>query len=147
MDTVGDDRYVLNLLEIRDHVKSCRTRIHKNGVAASYERCSLSTYGILKIHMCDGSDHIVLAAVGRHLVRKLYSAVKSHDRALTLKCSDISSDGCAGNAKPCRKDGRIDLALFFQNIQDLFSSVRNYHSKILSSENQLVKSFSLQAYI
>ena len=63
MDTISNDRYILNLFEVRNHVKSRRARIHKNGVAAAYKARSLCTDCILEINVCNGSDHIVLAAV------------------------------------------------------------------------------------
>ena len=98
MDTVCDNGNILNFLEVRNHMKSRGARIHENGIAASDKTCSLCAYGILKINVGNGSYHVVLAAVRRHLVRKLDPSVESYDRAFSLKGSDICSYRSARNA-------------------------------------------------
>ena len=81
-------------------MKGRGARIHENGISVCNKACGLCTDGILEIDVGNGSDHIVLAAVRRHLVRKLDSAVESDDRALSLESSDVRSYRGAGNAKP-----------------------------------------------
>ena len=63
MDSVGNDGNVLCLLEVGNHMKGGRARVHENGISVCNKARSLRADGILKINVCNGSDHIVLAAV------------------------------------------------------------------------------------